>query len=742
MGTLNPTILAPEMSKALNATRPLRQRFNKTVLTPEILLYLFATSPDLDANRVLQRLAAERGFKLDEMARTVQTMAEMRDGRNASLDFQGDDGRPVALSDEMIVVLDEGHAIAQAAGEIYVGTAHALAAMSQRGVSTAAMLQRYGITPAAMTNLLADAAVARRVTSPDWVAQAKAGELAPVFHRGDLLRDLLSLLALAENRHVILVGPAGVGKRSLVRSLALLIAEGKGPPDLKSVITIAETALLDDAGKAVQAAAKQANGGILFLPGAQRFLGNSLDAEFPKATTAVRRAFLDGSAVVIATATDAGYSAAIANDSLITERSHVLRVSETNLADTTTILGLHQAAIEREYGIIINPKALARAASVAKRYLGQNPLPTAAVQLLHRAAAVVRMGNQPHVAFHPTQTAGQTPGAAQDNTLDEEDILVAASLMSGVPVAKLGADDRARFANMVEFLHQRIIGQEEAVLALSRAVKTARVGLKDPSRPIGSFLFLGPTGVGKTELAKALAEFLFDDENAMVVLDMSEYQQEHTVNRLIGAPPGYVGYESGGQLTDRVRQRPYTVVLFDEVEKAHPRVLDVLLQVMEEGRLTDGQGRMTTFSEAVIIMTSNLGAEFLEQTILSEETRELVMLKVKQFFRPEFLNRLDEIIMFLPLTQEELRKILLLMIKKENKLLAERSLSLEITADAITWLLAQNDHPEWGARPLRRIIRKFVREPLADYLLTQEPPPGAVLRLDPGATGLVLTPGA
>lgn len=734
MGTLNPSILAPEMSKALNATRPLRQRFNKTVLTPEIVLYLFVTSPDFDANRVLQKLAAERGFKLDDMARTVQTMAEMRDGANANLDFLGDDGRPVALSDEMLVVLDEGRAIAQAAGEIYVATVHALAAMSQKGVSTAAMLQRYGVTPATMTNLLTDATVARRLTSPDWVAQAKAGELAPVFYREDLLRDLLSLLALAENRHVILVGPAGVGKRSLVQSLALLMAEGKGLPNLKSVITIAETALLDDAAKAVQAAAKQADDGILFLPGVQRFLGNSLDAEFPKATTAVRRAFLDGGAVVIATVTDADYSARIANDALITERSHILRVSETSVADTTTILGLHKPTIEREYSITINDKALGRAATLAKRYLGQNPLPAAAVQLLHRAAAVVRMGNQPHVAFRPGQNT--------DSTLDEEDILVATSLMSGVPVAKLGADDRARFANMVEFLHQRIIGQEEAVLALSRAVKTARVGLKDPSRPIGSFLFLGPTGVGKTELAKALAEFLFDDENAMVVLDMSEYQQEHTVNRLIGAPPGYVGYESGGQLTDRVRQRPYTVVLFDEVEKAHPRVLDVLLQVMEEGRLTDGQGRMTSFSEAVIIMTSNLGAEFLEQTTLSEETRELVMLKVKQFFRPEFLNRLDEIIMFLPLTQEELRKILLLMIKKENKLLAERSLTLELTDAAITWLLAQNDHPEWGARPLRRIIRKFVREPLADYLLTQEPQPGAVLRLDAGSTALVFTPGA
>ncbi len=734
MGTLNPSILAPEMSKALNATRPLRQRFNKTVLTPEIVLYLFVTSPDFDANRVLQKLAAERGFKLEDMARTVQTMAEMRDGANANLDFLGDDGRPVALSDEMLVVLDEGRAIAQAAGEIYVATVHALAAMSQKGVTTAAMLQRYGVTPAAMTNLLTDATVARRLTSPDWVAQAKAGELAPVFYREDLLRDLLSLLALAENRHVILVGPAGVGKRSLVQSLALLMAEGKGLPNLKSVITIAETALLDDAAKAVQAAAKQAEGGILFLPGAQRFLGNSLDAEFPKATTAVRRAFLDGGAVVIATVTDADYSARIANDALITERSHVLRVPETSVADTTTILGLHKPTIEREYSITINDKALGRAATLAKRYLGQNPLPAAAVQLLHRAAAVVHMGNQPHVAFRPDQNT--------DSTLDEEDILVATSLMSGVPVAKLGADDRARFANMVEFLHQRIIGQEEAVLALSRAVKTARVGLKDPSRPIGSFLFLGPTGVGKTELAKALAEFLFDDENAMVVLDMSEYQQEHTVNRLIGAPPGYVGYESGGQLTDRVRQRPYTVVLFDEVEKAHPRVLDVLLQVMEEGRLTDGQGRLTSFSEAVIIMTSNLGAEFLEQTTLSEETRELVMLKVKQFFRPEFLNRLDEIIMFLPLTQEELRQILLLMIKKENKLLAERSLTLELTDAAITWLLAQNDHPEWGARPLRRIIRKFVREPLADYLLTQEPQPGAVLRLDAGSTALVFTPSA
>jgi len=315
-------------------------------------------------------------------------------------------------------------------------------------------------------------------------------------------------------------------------------------------------------------------------------------------------------------------------------------------------------------------------------------------------------------------------------------VTLAASLMTGIPVAKLGADERSRYAHMVEHLHKRIIGQDEAVLAVSRAVKTARVGLKDPRRPIGSFLFLGPTGVGKTELAKALADFLFGDEAATVSLDMSEYQQEHTVNRLIGAPPGYVGYESGGQLTDAVREKPYTVVLFDEVEKAHARVLDILLQVMEEGRLTDGQGRTASFSEAVIIMTSNLGSEYLDEPVLTDAARELVNRKVKNTFRPEFLNRLDEIILFHPLSPEQLRLILGLMLKKEAKLLEDRGLELEVNDQAYTWMLAQNQHPEWGARPLRRIIRRYLREPLADFLLAEDPKPGIVVRVSAGDDGL------
>jgi ATP-dependent Clp protease ATP-binding subunit ClpA len=313
----------------------------------------------------------------------------------------------------------------------------------------------------------------------------------------------------------------------------------------------------------------------------------------------------------------------------------------------------------------------------------------------------------------------ELPRVMADGRLDPEDVMIAASQMTKIPITKLNEDEQGKYANMVEYLHERIIGQEEAVMAVSRAVKTARVGLRDPKRPIGSFLFLGPSGVGKSELAKALAEFMFGSENAMLVLDMSEYQEEASTNRLIGSPPGYVGYEAGGQLTDFVREKPYTVVLFDEVEKAHPRVLDVLLQVMEEGRLTDGQGRLTTFSETVIIMTSNLGAHHMLVPIIGERERELVMAEVRSFLRPEFINRLDDVILFHQLTPSQLAQILDLMLKQEKQLAANQNILLDITFEAKEWLLAQNDQPEFGARPLRRLIARHLREPLADFLLTQ-----------------------
>ncbi len=739
MGTLNPDIQSEELMRALSEGATIMRGFRQRVLMPEHVLLAFLDNKDFAAHRLLVRLAEERGFKLDQLTRAVEDQARTRPAADIDFDFEAPDGTRVPLSNEMLVVLDEGRAIARARDEIWTGTEDALAAMSQSGVSTAGLLQQKGITPRALSAFLADSTLARQTTTRDLVAEARDGQLPPAHFRQDLLRDLINLLSLARDRHVILVGPAGVGKRSLVHSLALLIAEGQGPHALESVVEIAEPALLVDASRAVAAGRRKASGGILFLPNVHRFFGGVLHAEFPKAQTDVQRAFLGDQAgprrpkdaVVIATTTSADYQSRLSANSAVTEHSQVLNVPEPGIEETVEILRVHKPHLEADYELTIAAEALESAATLAKRYVADAVLPASALQLLHRACALLRMGAQAknwRLEFRPS--------TASDTHLDADDMTLAASLMTGIPVAKLGTDERSRYAHMVEHLHRRIIGQEEAVLAVSRAVKTARVGLKDPRRPIGSFLFLGPTGVGKTELAKALAEFLFGDEDATVSLDMSEYQQEHTVNRLIGAPPGYVGYESGGQLTDAVREKPYTVVLFDEVEKAHARVLDVLLQVMEEGRLTDGQGRTASFSEAVIIMTSNLGSEYLTESVLTDAAREAVNRMVKATFRPEFLNRLDEIILFHPLSQEQLRLILGLMLKKEAKLLEARGLTIDVSAAAYDWMLAQNDHPEWGARPLRRIIRRFLREPLADFLLQADPEPGTQVHVDAEGEGL------
>jgi ATP-dependent Clp protease ATP-binding subunit ClpA len=399
------------------------------------------------------------------------------------------------------------------------------------------------------------------------------------------------------------------------------------------------------------------------------------------------------------------------------------------LDETIEILKILKPHMEADYKLQINDDALALAVRLAKRYMSINPLPRSAEQLVHRTAAMVSMSQQSQLPFQNDRKG--------DTTLDVEDVTLAASQMTGIPVNKLGEDERMRYASMVEHIKERLIGQDEAVLSVSRAIKTARVGLKDAKRPIGAFLFLGPTGVGKTELAKALAEFMFGSEDAMLPLDMSEFKDEASLNRLVGSPSGYVDSEAGGQLTERVRQQPYIIVLFDEVEKAHPRIMDILLQVIEEGRLTDGRGNPTFFSESVVILTSNLGAEHLAVPVVSDEIREETMEEVRTWFRPEFLNRLDEIIMFNALSDEDLHNILVLLLKGEDKMATERGLKLEFTDSAVKWMLDRNDEPEYGARPLKRIIRRYVREPLADFLLKVNPPAGTQVRIDaPDGTGL------
>jgi ATP-dependent Clp protease ATP-binding subunit ClpC len=691
----------------------------------------FVRDPACAAGQILARFAQGRRVDLADLERDLESQIGMRRGRDADFSFTDRDGRSVPLSNEMIVVLDEGKTIAEATGEVWVGAHHALAAMSQAGVSTAGLLQRRGITPTAMTEMLADQALARVSSTVDWVALARKGDIRPVYLREDLLHRLIGLLSVAGERNVILVGPQGAGKRSLVYGLALLIAEGRGPEDLSAVVTVAGAAYLDNPVSAVRAGLRKAHGGILLVPDIHRFFGGVIHAELPDGDRPLQKAFLNSDVTVIGTTTQEGYDTRLAAVSALAQHSRTLRVPPASETETTEILHTLRPALKDEYAIEIADESLVAAASMAKRYLSEQAMPGSAVQLLHRACALVRMSTQENLAF-----ASPVSG---DALLDADDVTLAVSQMTGIPVSRLGADERSRYARMVEHLQQRIIGQEEAILALSRAVKTARVGLKDPQRPIGSFLFLGPTGVGKTELSKALSEFLFGAEEKLIAIDMSEYMDESAVNRLIGAPPGYVGFEGGGQLTDRILQSPYAVVLLDEVEKAHPRVLDLLLQVMDEGRLTDGKGRRASFSETVILLTSNLGARYLGDAELGDAARDMAMQEVKRHFRPEFLNRLDDIIFFNRLSDQDLFKILGLMLRQEARLAAGRGLELSVSDPARRWLVAQNQHPEWGARPLRRIIQRFLREPLADYLLTANPPSGTIVQVGVGPSGLTFT---
>ncbi|NMC80178.1 MAG: AAA domain-containing protein, partial [Chloroflexi bacterium] len=333
----------------------------------------------------------------------------------------------------------------------------------------------------------------------------------------------------------------------------------------------------------------------------------------------------------------------------------------------------------------------------------------------------------------------QSEGALLKEEVDAEEIAEVVANWTNIPVSRLMEGEMQKLLHMEERLHQRVIGQEEAVQAIANAVRRARSGLQDPNRPIGSFIFLGPTGVGKTELARALAEFLFDDERAMIRIDMSEYQEKHTVSRLIGAPPGYVGYEEGGQLTEAVRRRPYSVVLFDEIEKAHSEVFNVLLQLLDDGRLTDGQGRTVDFRNTVVIMTSNLGSE-LWSNGPTEVGREQILRVLQSHFRPEFLNRVDEIVVFHSLTRQDLRQIVRIQLERVIHLLADRDYHLEVTPEAMEYLAETGYDPNYGARPLKRTIQRELQDPLAMRLLSGEFQSGDIIKVDKGPEGLVFTP--
>ena len=622
----------------------------------------------------------------------------------------------------------------------------------------------------------------------DLTELAREGKLDPVIGRDEEIKRIMQILTRRTKNNPVIVGDAGVGKTALAEGLAQKIAADDVPDSLKGrrVVALDMGALVagskfrgefEERLKAVMDEVRQSQGEvILFIDEIHTVVGAGAAEGAIDASNMLKPALAHGELQCVGATTLDEYRKFIEKDKALERRLQPLFVGEPSVEATIEMLKGLRPRYEAHHKIKISDGALEAAAKLSQRYISDRFLPDKAIDLIDEAASKLRIDTEsapPEVKSleqRLKQMANEEEAASQrqdyeraaelkaerlrledeynkakeswleqekiDEVVSEEDIARLISNWTGIPVSQMLEGEAEKLLHMEERLHERMVNQDEAVVAISEAIRRSRAGLKDPRRPIGSFMFLGPTGVGKTELAKTLAWFMFDDETAMVRLDMSEYQEKHTVSRLIGAPPGYVGYEEGGQLTEAVRRRPYRVILLDEVEKAHPEVFNTLLQILDDGRLTDGHGRTIDFKNSVIIMTSNTGVELIRREgslgfgTQKDETKsrkqsyeamkEKVMGAVKKTFRPEFINRIDEIIVFHELTEEQLRSIVDLLAQDLQKRLSERKLAVELTENAKSWLAKEGYDPVYGARPLRRVIERYVENPLSTKLLQGE----------------------
>ncbi len=619
----------------------------------------------------------------------------------------------------------------------------------------------------------------------DLTKLAREDKLDPVVGRNAEIQRVIQILSRRKKNNPCIIGEAGVGKTAIVEGLAQKIESNDVPEVLKNKRIVCLDLALIVAGtkyrgefekrlKKIITEAQESNEVILFIDEIHTLVGAGAAEGAIDASNILKPALARGELQVIGATTADEYRKYIEKDAALERRFQPIYISEPSIEETIKILQGLRDKYEAHHQIKITDQALEAAARLSARYISGRFLPDKAIDLVDEAASRVKLQNtisppevkeveeqlsrvrkekEAAVKLQQFEKAAQLrdkerkleaelqkikekweTGRKIDKVeVTEEDIAEVVSSWTGIPIYSLKEEEAQKLLRMEEELHKRIIGQDEAIRAISKAIRRARAGMKNPKRPIGSFIFLGPTGVGKTELARSLAEFLFGNENALISLDMSEYMEKFAVSRLIGAPPGYVGYEEGGQLTEKVRRRPYSVVLLDEIEKAHPDVFNILLQIFEEGRLTDSQGRVVDFKNTVIIMTSNVGATLIKKgTALGfrggdepeempyQEIKEKVTGELNKTFRPEFLNRIDEVIVFKSLTREEIKKIADLMLEEVKKLLAEQKINLEVE-DKVKEILAKEGYdPNFGARPLRRTIERLVENPISEKILAGE----------------------
>ncbi len=621
---------------------------------------------------------------------------------------------------------------------------------------------------------------------------AREKKLDPVIGRERETERMMQVLSRRTKNNPVLVGEPGVGKTAIVEGLAQAIAANDVPETLqgKQLYTLDLGALVagsryrgdfEERLKKVLKEIKTRGDIILFIDEIHTLVGAGAAEGAIDAASILKPMLARGELQTIGATTLDEYRKHLEKDAALERRFQKIVVDEPSVAHTIEILKGLRERYEQHHRVTITDQALVAAANLADRYISDRFLPDKAIDLIDEAGSrlrIRRMQTPPDyreieneladvvakkkeaVESQDFEAAGRlrdrekellarkeekdvemrASGVDLFDEVDEEGIAEVLSLWTGIPVYKLTEEETTKLLRMEDELHRRVIGQEAAIKAVSQAIRRTRAGLKDPKRPSGSFIFLGPSGVGKTELAKTLAEFLFGDEQAMISLDMSEYMEKHTVSRLVGSPPGYVGYEEGGQLTEAVRRKPFSVVLFDEIEKAHPDVFNVLLQILEEGRLTDSQGRSVDFRNTVLIMTSNLGTADLrkanvgfskrDEAVSYERMKEKVNDALKQHFRPEFLNRIDEVIVFHELSQEEVIQIVDLMIKRVTDQLAGQGMGLDITQAAKVLLGERGYDPTLGARPLRRAIQRLVEDPLSERLLWKEFRAGQTIVVD------------
>ena len=775
------------------------------------------------------------------------------------------------LDNDAVRVLDQAEQIAQRAGDSFVTVERLLVALAL-SLNTAAgkALQAAGVKPEALNAAInqlrggrtADTAGAEdrydalKKFARDLTQAARDGKLDPVIGRDEEIRRTIQILARRTKNNPVLIGEPGVGKTAIAEGLALRIANGDVPDNLKNrtLMSLDMGSLIAGAKyrgefeerlKGVLDEVKAGEGDIiLFIDEMHQLIGAGKTEGAMDAGNLLKPALARGELHCIGATTLDEYRKYVEKDPALQRRFQPVFVGEPTVEDTISILRGLKEKYELHHGVRITDAAIVSAATLSNRYITDRFLPDKAIDLMDEAASRIRMeveskpeeietldrriiqlkierealkketdsasrdrldnleeelanleqqsaeltgrwqaekekinseatlkaqldtakieldqaqrggnlaragelsyGVIPQLTKQLEEAQATTKGAMLREEVTAEDIGAVVSRWTGIPVDKMMEGEREKLLAMEEMLGRRVIGQADAVKAVSTAVRRSRAGLQDPNRPLGSFLFLGPTGVGKTELTKALAEFLFDDPNAMVRIDMSEFMEKHAVARLIGAPPGYVGYEEGGVLTEAVRRRPYQVVLFDEVEKAHGDVFNVLLQVLDDGRLTDGQGRTVDFSNTIVILTSNLGSQFLTnlgegQPVESVEPQ--VMEVVRAHFRPEFLNRLDEIILFHRLGVEHMAPIVDIQVGRVAKLLKDRKIQLDLTDAARAWLGRVGYDPVYGARPLKRAVQRYLQDPLADMILRGDVKDGSTVRIDEGDGALALAVG-